>query len=76
MAYEFDHDARKEAGRYLVSADLTDQLRKQCEVKSAELGPMGIRGQAIRFSFDSWNQPPGLPESIPRTGPISRGQGS
>jgi len=74
MAYEFDHDARKEAGRYLVSADLTDQLRKQCEVKSAELGPMGIRGQAIRFSFDSWNQPPGLPESIPRTGPISRGQ--
>jgi hypothetical protein len=33
-----------------------------------------VRGHTVSFSVKSWDEPPGLPEGVPRTGCISRGE--
>lgn len=32
-----------------------------------------MRGHTVSFPVTSWDEPPGLPEGVPRTGQISRG---
>jgi hypothetical protein len=73
VVYASDADARKEATDYPISENQTARLREQCARKTAELEDDGVRGHTVRFSVTAWNQPPGLPDSIPRTGRISRG---
>jgi len=73
VTYEWDEQARKEAARYPVSAPDADMLRGQCSRKAADLGPDGVRGHTVRFPVTTWDEPPGLPDGVPRTGLISRG---
>jgi hypothetical protein len=73
MAYEFDEQARQEAAERPLSEDQAGRLRDQCVRKAAELGPVGVRGHAVSFSAAAWDDPPGLPASVPRTGRIARG---
>lgn len=73
VAYEYDEDARREADNHPASEHEVERLREQCARKAAVLGDGGIRGHTISFSVTSWDEPPGLPPSVPRTGHISRG---
>jgi hypothetical protein len=73
MPYEFDEQARQEAADHPGSEAEAARLRDQCVRKAAELGEDGVRGDTIGFSLAAWDEPPGLPGSIPKTGRISRG---
>ena len=73
MTYEWDEQAAKEAADYPVSASAADVLRGQCSEKAADLGPEGVRGHTVRFPVTAWDEPSGLPDGVPRTGRISRG---
>jgi hypothetical protein len=73
VTYEWDEQASKEAADYPVSASGTDMLRRQCSAKAAGLGLDGVRGHTVSFPVTAWDEPPGLPEGVPRTGRISRG---
>jgi len=73
VTYEWDEQARKEAADYPVSEPDADVLRDQCTRKTAELGHHGVRGHTVSFSVTAWDEPPGLPTGVPRTGRISRG---
>ena len=73
MTYEWDHQARKEAADHPISKPDADLLRIQCTRKTADQGHDGVRGHTVRFSVKAWNEPPGLPDGVPRTGCISRG---
>jgi len=73
VTYEWDEQAREEAAAYPVSAPDADILRGQCSQNAADLGPEGVRGHAVRFPVIAWDEPPGLPDGVPRTGLISRG---
>lgn len=73
VAYESDEQARQEAAAQLVSEDEVGRLHEQCRRKAAELGNDGVRGHTVNFSVTAWDEPPGLPGSVPRTGRISRG---
>lgn len=73
MVYESDELARQEAAAHPVTDDQAGQLRLQCASKAAELGDDGVRSHTVRFSATAWDRPPGLPDSVPRTGRISRG---
>ena len=73
MTYEWDDQARKEAAEYPVSRADADMLRGQCSRKAADLGPDGVRSHTVRFPVTAWDEPPGLPDGVPPTGRISRG---
>ena len=73
VTYEWDEQASKEAADYPVSAPDTDVLRRQCSRKAADLGPDGVRSHTVCFPVTAWDEPPGLPDGVPRTGRISRG---
>ena len=73
VAYEGDEQAREEAAAHLVSEDEAERLREQCARKAAELGESGVRGHTVSFSVTAWDEQHGLPDGIPRTGRISRG---
>lgn len=73
VTYEWDDQARKEATEHSVSGADADMLRGQCSRKAADLGPDGVRSHAVRFPVAAWDEPPGLPDGVPRTGRISRG---
>ena len=73
MAYEWDEQASKEAASYAVSRAGADALRGQCSVKAAGLGADGVRSHPVSFPVAAWNGPGGLPEGVPRTGCITRG---
>jgi hypothetical protein len=73
VTYEWDEQARKEAADYPVSKGDADLLREQCSRKAAEVGPDGVRGHTVSFSVTAWDEPPGLPERVPKAGRISRG---
>jgi hypothetical protein len=47
-------------------------LRGECSLKAVDLGPDGVRSHTVRFSVTAWDEPPGLPDGVPRTGCISR----
>jgi len=74
MVYEFDDQARNEAAKYKISEDEATRLRASCIRKAAELGSDGVRSHSAIFSVSAWDEPSGsLPEGIPRSGRISRG---
>ena len=73
VTYEWDEQSSKEAAAYPVSAPDADVLRGRCSQKAADLGPEGVRGHTVRFPVTAWDEPPGLPDGVPRTGCISRG---
>jgi hypothetical protein len=73
VTHEWDEQARKEAAACPVSAPDADMLRGQCFQKAADLGPEGVRSHTVRFPVAAWDEPPGLPKGVPRTGCISRG---
>lgn len=73
MAYEWEEQACKEAACYPVSTSDVGMLREQCSRKAADLGPGGVCGHAVSFPVSAWDEPPGLPHGVPRTGRISRG---
>ncbi len=73
MTYEWDDQARKEAAQHPVSGADGDMLRGECSRKAADLGPDGVRGHKVGFTVAAWDEPPGLPDGVPRTGCISRG---
>lgn len=71
--YEWDEQASKEAADYPVGAPDTAVLGRRCFKKAAELGPGCVRGQTVCFPVTAWGEPSGLPDGVPRTGCISRG---
>jgi 8-oxoguanine DNA glycosylase-like protein len=73
VTYEWDDQARKEAAEYPVSGADADMLRGECSRKAADLGPDGVRSHRVRFPVTTWDEPTGLPDGVPRTGCISRG---
>lgn len=73
VTYEWDDPARKEAAEHLVSGADADMLRGECARKAVDLGPDGVRSHTVRFPVTAWDEPPGLPDCVPRTGCISRG---
>lgn len=73
VTYEWDEQAWKEAADYRISEPDVDLLKAQCIRKATDLGHEGVRGHTVRFSVTSWDEPPGLPEGVSRTGRISRG---
>ena len=73
VTYEWDEQACKEAAEYPVSEAGADMLRGECTRNAADLGPDGVRSHTVRFSVTPWDEPPGLPDCVPRTGCISRG---
>jgi hypothetical protein len=48
-------------------------LRGECARKADGLGPAGVRSHMVRFPVAAWDEPPGLPRGVPRSGCISRG---
>jgi hypothetical protein len=50
-----------------------DALRDLCARKAGGLGQGGVRGHSVGFSVTAWDEPPGLPDGISRTGCITRG---
>jgi Putative 8-oxoguanine DNA glycosylase OGG-like protein len=72
VVYECDEQARQEAAAHTVSDDEAARLREQCTRKASDLGDDGVRGHTVSFSAMAWDEPPGLPDSVPRTGRISR----
>jgi hypothetical protein len=73
MTYASDEQARREAAAHPASEDESGRLREQCRRMSAELTDRSVRSHVVSFSLPAWDQPPGLPSSIPRNGRISRG---
>jgi hypothetical protein len=73
VTYEWGAQARKEAAEHPVSGADADILRGECSRKAADLGPDGVRSHTVRFPVTAWDEPPGLPDGVPRTGHISRG---
>jgi len=73
VTYEWDEQASKEAAEYPVSTPGADMLRGQCSQKAVDLGPDGVRGHTVSFPVAAWDEPPGLPDGVRRTGVISRG---
>lgn len=73
MTYEWDDQARKEAAEHPVSGAEADMLRGECLRKATVLGPDGVRSHTVRFPVTAWDEPLGLPDGVPRTGCISRG---
>jgi hypothetical protein len=73
VAYEWHEQASKEAADYPVSTSDAGVLRGQCSRKAASLGPGGVRSHVVCFPVTAWDEPPGLPDGVPRTGCISRG---
>jgi len=73
VTYEWDDQARKEAAEHPVSGADADMLRSECSRTAADLGPDGVRSHTVRFPVTAWDEPPGLPAGVPRTGCISRG---
>ena len=73
VTYEWNEQAWNEAANYPVSVPDAGLLRGQCSQKAADLGPDGVRGHTVRFPVAAWDEPPGLPDGVPRTGRISRG---
>lgn len=73
VTYEWDDQARKEAAEHPISGPDADILRGECSRKAAGLGPDGVRGHSVGFTVAAWDKPPGLPDGVPRTGCISRG---
>jgi len=75
VTYEWDGQARKEAADHPVSGADADMLRGECtrQRKAAGLGPDSVRSHTVRFPVTTWDEPPGLPLGVPRSGCISRG---
>jgi hypothetical protein len=73
VTYVWDWQPREEAAAHAVSEHDVDALRDLCARKAAGLGQGGVRGHAVGFSVTAWNEPPGLPDGISRTGCITRG---
>ena len=71
VAYEFDEQAQPGAANLPVSEDEADRLRAQCARNAAELGEDGVHGYTVSLGV-AWDEPPGLPDSVPRTRRISR----
>lgn len=73
VIYEWDEQASKEAAEYPVTTLDADMLRGQCSQKAVDLGPDDVRGHTVSFPVAAWDEPPGLPDGVRRTGLISRG---
>jgi hypothetical protein len=73
VTYEWDDQACKEAVEHPIKGADADILRGECSRKAAGLGPDGVRSHTVRFPVTAWDEPPGLPHGVPRTGRISRG---
>ena len=73
VSYEWDEHAHKEAAEHPVSGADAEVLRGECARKAADLGPDGVRTHTVRFPVAAWDELPGLPDGVPRTGRISRG---
>jgi hypothetical protein len=73
VTYEWHEQASKEAADYAASAAAIAALRAQCSRKSADLGAGGVRSHTIGFPVTAWDEAAGLPDGVPRTGRISRG---
>ena len=71
VAYEFDEQAQQGAANFPVSEDEADRPRAQCARNAAELGEDGVHGHTVSFGV-AWDEPPGFPDSVPRTRRISR----
>jgi hypothetical protein len=71
VAYEFDEQAQQGAANFPVSEDEADRLRAQCARNAAELGEDGVHGHTVSLGV-AWDEPPGLPDGVPRTRRISR----
>lgn len=73
MTYEFDEDARKAAAKYPATAEAMESLGPLCRARAKKLGPAGVRGHTITFVPATWEKAVSLPDSVPRSGKISRG---
>jgi hypothetical protein len=73
VTYEWDEQASKEAADYPVSVPGIAVLRGLCSQKAAGLEPDGVRSHTVCFPAAAWDQMPGLPDGVPRTGRVSRG---
>ena len=73
MTYEFDEDARNAAAKYLATADVVEQLGRLCRSKAKKLDPAGVRGHTITVVPATWEKAVRLPDSVPLSGKISRG---
>lgn len=73
MTYEWDWQAREGAAAHAVSGHDVDALRDLCARKAGGLGQGGVRGHSVGFSVTAWDEPPGLPDGISRTGCITCG---
>ena len=59
------------AAAHAVSGHDVDALRDLCARKAGGLGQGGVRGHAVGFSVTAWDEPPGLPDWVSRTGRIT-----
>jgi hypothetical protein len=73
MTYEFDEDARNAAAKYPVTVDAIGWLGRLCRTKAKELSPAGVRGHTTAFVPATWENAVSLPNSLRRSGKISRG---
>jgi hypothetical protein len=73
MTYEWDEMASKEAASWPVSAADAVMLHDLCSAKAAGLGTGGVRGHTVSFPVPAWEESVGLPDGVPRTGCVSRG---
>jgi hypothetical protein len=71
--YEYDKQAWQVAAAHPASNTDAALLRQQCARTIACLGDEGIRSHAVNYSVAAWQEPPGLPDSVPQTGRITRG---
>jgi hypothetical protein len=74
VAYKYDEQAWQEAAAHPIREEDVGRLGTQCARRAAELGEGGVRGHTVSFSATAWEKPPGLPDSVPTTGRISRGE--
>ena len=72
VAHEFDEQAQQGAANLPVSEDEAYGLRAQRARNAAELGEDGVHGHRVSLSVVAWDELPGLPDSVPRTGRIFR----
>jgi hypothetical protein len=73
MAYQHDEQARQEAADHPIRNAEASRLREQCGRTIDWLGDEGIRAHAVNYSIAAWEEPPGLPDSVPRAARITRG---
>ena len=74
MAYQYAEEARSEASRLKIGDDEIAELRNLCRLKTADLGPRGVRAHWVGFSATAWGDAARfLPEAVFGRERISRG---